>query len=186
MEQLDGREGVRAVGGWLAVAVVGALLPWQTTMSSSGCGLGGVCGWVSGPDSVYAFAFSAGPKSFGFWGWAVFFAVALVGFAVFELHRHFPQVQIPVLHIIGERFYRGVGVVLLISALVVASSTSSTSSSVESGGGAALVHFGTGPSVFLWAGLIAAVALCRGGYLFKGLYQQSRFLKRLLFDPDIP
>jgi hypothetical protein len=185
MEQLEGREEVRAVGGWLAVAVVGALLPWQTTMSSSGCGLGGVCGWVSGPNSIYTFAFSAGPKSLGFWGWAVFFAVALVGLAVFEVHRHFPQVQIPLLHLIGERFYRGVGIVLLIAALVVASSTSSTTSSVDSEGGVALVRFVTGPSVCVWVGFIAAVALCRGGYLFKGLYQQSRFLKRLLFDPDI-
>jgi hypothetical protein len=186
MEQLDGREEVRAVGGWLAVAVVGALVPWQTTMSSSGCGLGGVCGWVSGPNSVYTFAFSAGPKSFGFWGWVVFFAVTGVGFAVFELNRHFPQVQIPLLHLIGERFYRGVGVVLLISALLGASSTSSTTSLVDSGGGAASVRFVTGPSVCLWVGFIAAVALCRGGYLFKGVYQQSRFLKRLLFDPDFP
>jgi hypothetical protein len=186
MDQLDEHEEVRAVGGWLAVALAGALLPWQTTTSSSGCGLGGVCGWVSGPNSVYTFALSAGPKSVGFWGWAVFFAVTVVGFAVFELNRHLPQVQIPLLHNIGERFYRGVGVALLISALLVASSTSSTTSSVDSGGGAALVRFVTGPSVCLWVGFIAAVALCRGGYLFKGVYQQSRFLKRLLFDPDIP
>jgi hypothetical protein len=186
MEQLDGLEEVHAVGSWLAVALAGALLPWQTTTSSAGCGFGGVCGWISGPNSVYTFAFSAGPRSFGFWGWAVFFAVAVVGLAVFELHRHFPQVRIPLLHLIGERFYSGLGVVLLMSVLLGAGSASSTTSSVGSGGGMALVHFVTGPSVFLWVGFIAAVALCRGGYLFKGVYQPSRFLKRLLFDSDIP
>jgi hypothetical protein len=110
----------------------------------------------------------------------------VVGLAVFELHRHFPQVRIPLLHLIGEQFYRGLGVVLLMSVLLGAGSASSTTSSVDSGGGVALVHFVTGPSVFLWVGFIAAVALCRGGYLFKGVYQPSRFLKRLLFDSDIP
>jgi hypothetical protein len=186
MEPLDGHDDVRAVGGWLAVALGGALLPWQTTTSSLGCGLGGVCGWVSGPNSVYTFAWSAGPRSFGFWAWAVFLVVTVVGFAGFEVHRHFPQVQIPVLDLIGARLYRGVGVLLLLSALLVASSTASTTSSVESGGGAALVHFVTGPSVFVWVGCIAALALCRGGYLFKGVYPPSRILQRLLFDPDMP
>ncbi len=38
----------RAVGGWLMLAVLGALLPWQNTTSSPLCGSGGFCGSVPG------------------------------------------------------------------------------------------------------------------------------------------
>ena len=180
--ELQGED--RAVGGWLLLALLGALLPWQSTWSSVGCAPGGVCGWVSGINSVYVEPASAGPKSPAFWEWTVFLVAAVLGLASFQMNR-FPRVRIPFRHLIGPRFYQAVGIVLLVSSLSVAAATSAYTSSVNSGGGVSSVSFSTGPSIWVWTGIIAAVALCRGGYLFKGDWRESRYLKHLLFDPTL-
>ena len=168
----------RAVGGWLALAVLGALLPWQSSMSSLGCSPGGVCGWVSGPNSVYVSTASAGPKSDSFWAWTVYLAAAVLGLTVFLVRRYFPRVHIQLPDLIGRTFYQAIGAVLLVSTLVVAGDSSSVYS--QSSGS---VIASTGPSAWIWVSVIAAIALCRGGYLFAGVYRRSHFLKRLLFDP---
>jgi hypothetical protein len=42
MEELEDRGEDRAIGGWLTLAVLAALLlPWQSTTSSAACGSGG-------------------------------------------------------------------------------------------------------------------------------------------------
>ena len=182
---MDGPEGQmedRAVGAWLALAVLGALLPWQSSMSSLGCNPGGVCGWVSGPNSVYVSAAGAGPKSDTFWAWTVYLAAAVLGLTVFLVSRYFPRVHIQLPDLIGRTFYQAIGAVLLVSTLVVAGYSSSVYRQSSISGS---VIASTGPSAWIWVSVIAAIALCRGGYLFAGVYHRSHFLKRLLFDPYI-
>jgi hypothetical protein len=181
--ELEDRGGDRAVGGWLRLAVLGALLlPWQSTTSSATCGSGGSCGWVSGVNSVYVAAFNAGPRSPAFWGWAVFLAVAVVALATFQVARHYSRAPIAFRGLIGPRFYQAAGGVMLVAAFA-ASLTSSRTSPVDVGGSSATVTFTTGPSIWLAVAIVTALALCRGGYLFKGLHGYSHGLKRLLFDP---
>jgi|GEM_PF-6547838 len=186
MEEFADQDEDRAVGGWLTLAILGALLvPWQSTTSSGVCGSGGKCGWVSGVNSVYVAAFDAGPGSVAFWGWMVFLAVAALALVALQIDRHYPRAPIPFRRLIGPRFYQAVGGVLLVSALAV-SGTSSHTSTADVGGSSASMTFTTGPSVWLGVGVVAAVALCRGGYLFKGVHGYGRGLKRLLFDPYAP
>jgi hypothetical protein len=183
MEELEDRGEDRAIGGWLTLAVLAALLlPWQSTTSSAACGSGANCGWVSGVNSVYVAAFNAGPRSLAFWGWTVFLAVAMVALATFQIDRRYPLAPIPFRGLIGPRFYRAAGGMLLMAALA-ASVTSSRTSPVDVGGGSATVTFTTGPSVWLGVAIVASLAICRGGYLFKGIHGYSHGLKRLLFDP---
>lgn len=174
----------RAVGGWLVLAVLGTLVPWQNTTSSLLCGSGG-CASVPGPSGFNGGALSAGPKSLAFWGWVVFLVVAVLGLAIFQISRSVHGAHIPLRHRIGSRFYQGVGLILLVSSLPASGLTSSQTSPVPNGSGSSLVTFTTGPNPWIVVAVIAAVALCRGGYLFKGDWRESRYLKQLLFDPTL-
>ena len=173
----------RAIGGWLIVAAVGALLPWQSSYSSLRCGAGGVCGGISGPGSLYSYPLQSGPGSVFFWSWIVFVVAVSVGVVVYEVDRHGSEQMIRVLSRFDDRMYQAVGAVMLVAAFVSAGTSVSTVSPGPSPGNAVPVTTSTGPTFLIWVAIISAIALCRGGFLFAGLTGSGRVLKRLLFDP---
>jgi hypothetical protein len=175
----------RAVGGWLTLAVLGALVPWQSTTTSPLCVSGNFCGSIPRFSGFEGGALPAGTSSVAFWGWVVFLVVAVLGLAIFQINRLYPGARIPLQHRIGPRFYQGAGAILLLSAVPATGLSSSQTAPIPNGGGSSFVTFTTGPDPWIVVAVIAAVALCRGGYLFRGNWRESRYLKQLLFDPTL-
>jgi hypothetical protein len=174
----------RAVGGWLILALLGAVAPWQTTTTSLQC-VSGTCASIARVNGFDGGAAAAGTSSVAFWGWVVFLVVAALGLAIFQITRLFPEARIPLRHWVGTRFYQGIGAILLISAIPATGLTSSQTSSIPNGTGSSFVTSTTGPNPWIVVAVIAAVALLRGGYLFRGDGRESHYLKRLLFDPTL-
>ena len=148
MPALAGRNftnGDAAVGGGLLAALIAVFLPWYSASSN------GIAG---------AYQFSYSMNAFGHWTGVIFFLALLVGLGLFVVRNFVPNVKLPDLPQPDAMLYLGLGVLMAVMAILFLL--------IGSGASASSAEFSAGPSLGLYLGLIAAVAVAAGGFLKRG------------------